>query len=123
MSAGFSWNQRNTGGHRPPLQFASHHDGLVCVLRIAYRDGRLAPFSWQYSSALAACSPSSHHTTISIAGDLPSGRMDMLVLLTREAPGTRNGVHIRGIRIHRWAYFTFPSKHCSAEEAWRRYRD
>jgi hypothetical protein len=20
MSAGFSWNQRNTGGHRPPLQ-------------------------------------------------------------------------------------------------------
>src|SRR5437660_5362823 len=22
MSAGFSWNQRNTGGHRPPLQFA-----------------------------------------------------------------------------------------------------
>jgi len=24
MSAGFVWNQRNTGGHRPPLQCIRH---------------------------------------------------------------------------------------------------
>lgn len=35
--------------------------------------------------------------------------MDRLARTMTEAPSTRNGVHIPGIRIRRWAFFTFRS--------------
>ena len=86
---------------------ASHPCGLACVLRVAFRAELLTIFSGQNSNELAACFLSSQHRSISIAEDLDAGRMDRLARMMTEAPSTRNGVHIPGIRIRRWALFTF----------------
>ena len=99
----FSLPLRKKKGYRRAI----HPCGLACVLRVAFRAEPPPISSGQNSNELAACFLSSQHRSISIAEDLDAGRMDRLARMMTEAPSTRNGVHIPGIRIRRWALFTF----------------
>ncbi len=65
MSAGFSWNQRNTGGHRPPLQQAAQS----LELGLGLRGAGAQQSAWQLLFVHA-----SPQVALASSGDLPMTR-------------------------------------------------